>query len=694
MNGSKFFLMLAFLPTIVYGQTDSLKVASADSLMLSLPEVMVKGSHPLVRNDGGKLVFDVQGLIKDKPVDNAFDALKELPGVTPQNDDISLGGMPVAIILNGKLTTMTRQQLVALLKTTPAGRVRSAEVMYAAPARYQVHGALINVVLSKDGDSAPFQGEAFAKAEVRHEARFNERLSLLWNKGKLSADAIFGITHGRTFHTMDKEGVHTLADGNSHDVFTNEVIRGSGKPDYNYRLGVDYSFAANHTLSLAYTGNSTDYTQDNSMTGMQTSAVRNTGDNVLHNGHLDYTLPIGLNIGADLTYYEDNGVQDLVSDLNGSRLDFVSTSQQRINRTKLFVREEHRLGKRASLNYGSVYTHIIDHSRQHYSPTGITSNSQLPLPLLSRRTENNVNLYVGASGRFSEKLSAEVSFAAEHSKTAIWNEWDFYPVLNVSYVPHPGNVLQLAFNSNKRYPDFWAMQDATTYHGGRYEEIVGNPRLKPSKNYSTSLMYVLKGKYMFRAWFDHTKDHFTQTMYQSSQRFAEIDQFNNFDFQQQAGLMSTVPLKVSWWMDARITFIGVWMREKDSDYYDCPFDRNIAYGMTSASGTFHLSRSRNLAVTLSGFARTRAFQGPMDLPPSGNLDIALRYAFARGDAVLNVWCNDIFETSMIAPECRWAGQNLTTRFSCFRAAGVSLAYRFGGYKEKKTNDVDTSRMKM
>ena len=122
MNRKMFFLALALLPTAMRGQTDSLRTAAADSVMQSLPEVMVKGSRPLVRNDGGKLVFDVQGLIKDKPVDNAFDALKQLPGVTPQNDDISLGGMSVAIILNGKLTTMTRQQLIALLKTTPASR--------------------------------------------------------------------------------------------------------------------------------------------------------------------------------------------------------------------------------------------------------------------------------------------------------------------------------------------------------------------------------------------------------------------------------------------------------------------------------------------------------------------------------------------------------------------------------------------
>ena len=63
MNRKMFFLALALLPTAMRGQTDSLRTAAADSVMQSLPEVMVKGSRPLVRNDGGKLVFDVQGLI-------------------------------------------------------------------------------------------------------------------------------------------------------------------------------------------------------------------------------------------------------------------------------------------------------------------------------------------------------------------------------------------------------------------------------------------------------------------------------------------------------------------------------------------------------------------------------------------------------------------------------------------------------
>ena len=140
--------------------TDSVAVAFNDSLFQTLPELLVTGNKPVVKVEGAKLVFDVNQLTKNKPVDNAFDALKHLPGVTPQGDDINLGGMSVALMINGKLTSMSREQVITLLKSMPANRVKTAEVMYAAPARYQVRGALINVTLAKEvSKDASLQGE-------------------------------------------------------------------------------------------------------------------------------------------------------------------------------------------------------------------------------------------------------------------------------------------------------------------------------------------------------------------------------------------------------------------------------------------------------------------------------------------------------------------------------------------------------
>lgn len=674
--------------------TDSTATAFNDSLFQTLPEVMVTGNKPVVKVDGAKLVFDVKQLVKDKPVDNAFDALKHLPGVTPQGDDINLGGMSVALMINGKLTSMSREQVVTLLKSMPASRVQNAEVMYSAPARYQVHGALINVTLQKDASKdASLQGELYTKAEAQDEARFNERASLTFHKGIVSVDGYYSMTHGKSFHSTDKTGVHTLSNGEKHDIDTRMAIWGDSRPIHDYRIAADIDFAKDHQLSVSYSGNFKEKNQHTKMSGLQNSTMDNHIKDILHNAHLGYTLPIGLNLGADLTYYKDNIEQDLTSELLGNNLDFITTSGQRINRSKLFVREEHKLGNKAMVNYGMVYTHIIDHSHQEYVPAGETTTEQLPMPLSSRRTENILNIYGGGSVKLSDKLSAELSLAAEHSKTTLWDEWDLYPTLTATYMPQSGRMWQLSFTTDKKYPDFWAMQNVTSYYGGNYEQIVGNPALKPSKDYKLSLVHVLHNKYIFRGWFTHSKDYFTQTMFQARDKLVEIDKFDNFDFRQEAGIMVSSPWKPAWWLDSRATVFGEWMRAKDSDYFDCPIDRNITYAMVSANATFRFVRSHDLSLTLNGFARTKAYQGPMDLPASGNLDLNLRYAFCSGNAIVNLYCNDIFRTMMITPENHWGGQNMRTKYSCYTTAGISFTYRFGGYKAKDREAVDTSRMK-
>ena len=117
---------------------DSVKnVAYIDSLYRELPEVMITGERPVVKAEQGKLVYDVPRLVGSLPVDNAYDAVKNLPGVVSMNDALTLGGQPVTVVINGKVTTLSVEQLSNLLKSMPVSRIEKAEVMYSAPARYQ-----------------------------------------------------------------------------------------------------------------------------------------------------------------------------------------------------------------------------------------------------------------------------------------------------------------------------------------------------------------------------------------------------------------------------------------------------------------------------------------------------------------------------------------------------------------------------
>ena len=133
--------------------------------------------------------------------------------------------------------------------------------------------------------------------------------------------------------------------------------------------------------------------------------------------------------------------------------------------------------------------------------------------------------------------------------------------------------------------------------------------------------------------------------------------------------------------------------QKDSDFYDLPFDRNRLLGIAMLNNTFTLSRKPDLSLTVDGRLQGRAIQGIYDIPTCGNLSATLRYSFMNGNAILTAWCRDIFQTSMPCPQIRYDRQWVTNNYSSFRSVGLSVTWKFGGYKEKKREKVDTSRFK-
>ena len=71
----------------VWGQQDT-TFLYMDSLFQQLPEVLVRGERPVIKAEKGKLIYDVPRIIEKLSVTNAYEVLKELPGVTEQNGKI------------------------------------------------------------------------------------------------------------------------------------------------------------------------------------------------------------------------------------------------------------------------------------------------------------------------------------------------------------------------------------------------------------------------------------------------------------------------------------------------------------------------------------------------------------------------------------------------------------------------------
>jgi hypothetical protein len=673
---------------------DSLSVAAADSLFLKLSEATVVGEIPVVKVDKGALVYDVQRILEKTPADNAFEAIGKLPGVTPQGDGFAVAGRRATVVIDGKVSTLSADQVNALLKSTPVSRIAKAEVIPNATAKYQVRGALINIVLNHDSeDRGKLQGEIYGRYVNQYNGSGQGRGSLQYAKGKFSTDLTYTYEYEQTHNDNTMKARHRLSDGSVHDIDEEKLVD-DWERNHQVRWGADYFFSEKHRASLVYNGSISEKGTDISTTGTQVSTARLGKDRQLHNFRADYKAPFGLSLGAEYTHYNAPSDQLLKSTFEGVGSHYRTEDRQTIDRWKVFAAQEHSLENSWELNYGANLEWARDKSFQwYYDPvTGGKINVGGDDGFISKLNEQSQNVYAGFSKSFSEKWMMNGSLAVEHFKNAAWNDWSVYPTLNVTWLPTAGHIVQLGLSSDKGYPDYWSLQSTTT-HSDAYTEIVGNPSLRPSKEYQAALSYILKSKYVFSAYFSHIKDYFIQLLYQNPDRLVQTYRTLNEDFMQQGGIQASIPFNVGEWWTGRTTLIGTWQREKDSDFYDIPFDRDIVFGMAVMNNTFTLSKKHGLKLLVNGMIRSKGIQGNYDLPASGNLDVQLRWGFAEGRGLINIFCNDIFQTSMISPLIDYGGQYMKSGYECYRQAGVSLTWKFGGYTEKKREGLDTGRFR-
>ena len=696
----KRYLLLFFLLTLIAAsagaqEPDSLVYyATADSLYHELSEAVVVGEIPVVKVDKGALVYDLPRILEKTPADNAYEAIGKLPGVMPQGEGFSVAGRAATVVIDGKVSTLSADQVNALLRSTPVSRIAKAEVIPNATAKYQVRGALINIVLNHESeDRGKLQGEIYGEYANEYAGSGQGRGSLLYTKGKFSTDLIYSYGFNQIHNDNTMEARHRLNDGSIHSISQNELVDTRDK-SHQVRWGADYFFAENHRVSLVYNGNFGKSGTDLNTTGTEISTARIDRNKQLHNVRADYMAPFGLSVGAEYTHYNRPSNQLLKSTFEGEEWNFRTEDQQTIDRWKVFAGQVHSLGNNWELNYGVNLEWARDKSFQwYYDPvTGQKINVAGDGGFSSLLDEQSQNVYAGFSKAFSEKWQMDGSLAVEHFKNAAWNDWSVYPTLNLTWLPAAGHIVQLGLSSDKGYPDYWSLQSTTT-HSNAYTEIVGNPSLRPKKEYQAALSYILKSKYVFTAYFSHCKDYFIQLLYQNPDRLVQTYRSLNEDFMQQGGMQATIPFNVGDWWNAQTRLIGAWQREKDSDFYDIPFDRNIFFGMVIMNNTFTLSKKHNLKLLVNGMIRSKGIQGNYDLPASGNLDASLRWGFANGRGLLNIFCSDIFQTSMISPVIDYGGMYMKSTYKCYRQFGIALTWKFGDYTEKRREAVDTGRFK-
>lgn len=683
-------------------------IMQMSSLILS--DVVVKGERPVVKAENGKLVYDAPLLIKDKVVSNAFDVIKNIPNVTGSDDDISLVGTDnFTILLDGQKTSMTLDQLKQVLKSMPASKVKDIEIMYSAPPQYNVRGAAINVVFNDATiDTPKLQGEANLNYYQNFYAGYKGGGNIVYTQPSYSIDFTLGATSGKGRSESKMYAKHQL-NGHVYDIHQDNTIV-SDYYGFNTRLAFNYSLKNKDRLQFIYTGEYNDaettpssksiYTEDNNAFANINSKNNVTGDTWLHNMKAEYNSHKKLNIGVDYTWYKDPTTQKNKDYENGNTINSYKTqTTQKIDKTTFFANHSASLGKAWEMTYGGNFSYSKNNNS--YSYFDAIQSSVADSLSHTFQEEYSGSVYTSFTKSFTKKLSMQMSLSAnyfkatvdvkEHGKKDLWNDFQPFINANLTYLLSEKNTLQFSFSSDITYPPYWALSpDVTALNA--YSEVRGNPELKYSRSYESQLTYIFNRKYVLVGFYKYQPDLFQQMPYQSDSELKNVFQMENIDNRQALGLAFIVPFVIDNLLNSKATLSYQHTTDKDSDFLNTPFKKSKNSFVFNMSNTVNISSKPNIKMDVSAFYMNGHVQGVYDIHHMTNINAGLKYTFLNNNAELMGQVQDIFKTGGPSTSINILNQYSTMDIKILSPTfKVSFIYKFGNYKKKQTDTIDTSR---
>lgn len=293
-----------------------------------LDAVLVRSKKPLIEQSIGKTIINVDAMIS-APASNVLEVLSRTPGVTVDNNGgITLNGKGgIMVMIDGRQTYMSAQDLASYLKSLPGATLDKIELIDNPSVKYDAAGnAIINLQLKKNR-AAGWNGSLSAGYTQGRYGRQNYSGNLNYHYKKLNLFTNLGVNADKSYND---------------DVFNRNYYEANGAPSSSVDLlnrqfysgraiiamaGMDYQLSAKTSIGMIsninhgkregeFRYNSTGFTADNQISGKGSGSTitederNNIGFNLNMLHKFDQK---GRELSADANYmrYRANITQDL-----------------------------------------------------------------------------------------------------------------------------------------------------------------------------------------------------------------------------------------------------------------------------------------------------------------------------------------------------------------------------------------------
>ncbi len=680
----------------------------------TLKGITVAAKKPFIERKIDRTIVNVDASITNAGT-TALEVLEKSPGVSVDKDgNVSLKGKSgVMIMLDGKPSYLSGDQLANLLKNMPSSAIDQIEIMTNPSAKYDAAGnsGIINIITKKNKVHG-LNGSITASVGQSYYTKTNNSFNINYRTGKVN---IFGnYSYSLWQSHADQTIIRRFRDSTTKQIetiFDQEIIRHNKSQDHNLKAGMDFYVNKKTTLGVVFSGYLNPYTNvnrnqtdlnsaSNKVDSVVTADYYNNGNsknfstnlNLQHSfdstgkeftvdlDYLDYSQPSN-SLLSNNYYYPDFTIRKSPSSLIGDLPSTVKIYSAKTDFT--FPLKNH-----AKIETGLKSSYVTTDNDALYedqSSAGTVVDYGKTNHFIYKENVNaayiNFNRQIKKWG-FQAGLRAENTNAKGHQlgnsahpdSSFTKNYTNLFPTAYISYSLNDKNTFVVNYGRRIDRPDYGDL-NPFYYFLDEYTYQVGNTLLQPQFSDNIELSHTYNG--FLTTTLNYSKIHhvFTDVIKQITSERKTFQTKENLASKTNYGIAVSANFPVnSFWSTNLYTNVNY--NAYSGVLEGGNLEINATTFMANMNNQFKLNNG--WSAELSGFYRSKGIEGEIVVNPMWRLDAGIQKMVLKKKGSVKLGVRDIFNSQNFSGSINY--QDIDAYIKNIRDSrtfSLSFSYRFG-----------------
>jgi hypothetical protein len=689
-------------------QLDDIKLKEKTN---TLKEVSVRAQKPFIEVLADKLVVNVENSIVSAG-SSALEILARSPGVkVDQNDNISLKGKPgVNIMIDGKRTPISGDELANMLKSMPANAIEKIEIISNPGSKYDAAGnaGIINIRTKKDHHMG-LNGSVNASYAQGVYPKINAGVSLNYRNKKFNVYVNANYSYRYWFnHLMLNRRFYDTSGGKKLFTYDQDNYAVFDFKNPFVSVGIDYSLSKRTTVGVSVNGavNNFDPEANNASKalGAQDELLYNFNTTGRHfnryksiatNANLRHNFDSAgrqLSVDADYAAYDNKSNQNFVTTYvapDGSMYlpdYYLKSNLKGLTQIRSLKADYSNPLKNKSKFEAGFKTSFVTADTDPLFYEMVSGEYQLDIKRSNHfiYNENIIALYGNLNKEWT-KWSTQIGLRLENTlveanqvtlNTIYRKDYtQLFPSFAVQRHLNSRNDMGLTLSRRIERPNYQQLNpfkffiDKTTYREGY-------PFLNPALSYNVELTHTFKQHFITTLTYSITKDVITEVIQPSDNEDSVTVQTNkNLTRMLFYGLSGSYSFQITkWW--SNVTNLNIFYARYEGSLANTNLNDGKVTGDVTTTNSFILPKE--FSAELSFRYEARQLYAFMDVNPVWMLNAGMQKNLFEKRATVRLNVQDIFWKGYPSATSTYKGyQEDFVAQRDTRQVTLSFVYRFG-----------------